>query len=285
MNGLINDCVTLCSYIYDALPPAEYWSVVNIAKTANRTFTYPSIKEIPTSYGYSYDRVPQELLAQGVIEALMPNRWFTRWGNAISGSYSANGKDFLTTIARDKGYLNFLKLPNDQTVAHFYYEWRNSRENWGPVEAGQYSVLINKQKLVEFTRWYSNTSPQFVLQTGDLYFLGQNLKFEGEVKRKTVDLMIKNINSIVPKEQFYELREDSSVTTYEQQKNRNRLTKVSDRLEDTYKQIQREIEKHPVLGVALIPIQKKGFGIFVNNSAILKPTSPQILPSNSPSSS
>ncbi len=256
-NGLVRDAVKIASNIYDSLTPYEDWVIVNICKSHNWSFTYPDCPEIPTGFGYIYDKVPDILEKDGVIEA-KTNKWFI--GLTTKPYSSENPKnlpiyDTISIVARAKKYFN------KETRAEYYKKYDTSTNTYeGPKVAGQYSALINVKKLIKFIRWYGNQSPRFNSVTGELSYLGYSLKFSGLDKINAVKLLVDNIGSIVRYKDFYEIREgvnfDSDIKTQKQ--------KIQNSLESMYKSIKNDVTSSDLKSYIVLA-QQNGFGMFINH--------------------
>jgi len=255
MSGLINDALLLCRSVLDCLTPNEDWAIINIAKTSNRTFTFPSIPEIPTSFGYTYDNVPKLLIENGVIEETLPNRWYVSLINRDE-KYQLSSWDNITSMLYKNKYIN-----NDKK-AYYYYSYSHSTENrYGPKISGQHAVLINKQKLLFFTNWYSNQWPKFNNTTGTFEYLGYQIKFEGDLIIKTVNLLINNINSIVNKEVLYDVR---GTGDFQIMKKRGKVTSANDATKKIYESIKKKIKDHEQLKKYLVIASWEGYGLFIS---------------------
>lgn len=257
MNGLVNDAVRLCTVIWDSLLPTSQWAVVNIAKSKNALFTYPTkYQEIPTSFGYTYDRVPQYLSECGVIEALGVSRWFMFFSKGISEKTT----DLITNVARAKKYIS-----EDQS-ASYYHTLSDYKQRYGPTEPGQYAILINVSKMSNFIRRSLTTIPQFSEDSGILSFLGKVIRFDGEVEKKSVRLLVDNIGSIVTKEEFYSIPRGAKNYKAIVESKKGSL---HDSLEKMFNKIKSKFYEDKDLKNALIFVQKDGFGIFVNQRSLL----------------
>ena len=171
MNGLLKDAFKLSVQIFDSLSPSDKYVIVNIAKTTNSTFTYPANSEIPTSYGYLFDKTPQVLIEEKVFIVKEKNKWWI--GN---DKIKQNTLDLITIMARSKGYLN------KDEWAHYYSQWIYDHYNYGPTCSGLYVVLIDVLKLKEFINKLSGALPVFNEATKSLEFLGQTVLFSGELR-------------------------------------------------------------------------------------------------------
>ena len=266
MNRLIEDAINLSETVLDSLLPGQEWVIVNIAKTDTQTFALDGIPQIPTCFGYVYDRVPELLEKEGIIEAKEENRWYTEVKNIshyMNDDFTeiAFAKlrelDGITAFTRKKGYLT-----EDEIVE---YIDGSDRVNFNRQFGKQYAVLMNRKAMEQFIGWYRGLTPKFDEKTGELHFLGQTMKFSGAITIKTVKLLMDNLNSFVSKKDFYNLR---GVDNYDTKIRLKKLTAIHDIFEKSIKDIKTTLAKNPKIEEALTIIQKDGFGIFMNKKVM-----------------
>lgn len=265
INGLVQDALKTANYILNSLTPYDEWVIVNLCKvTNNPAFTYPTYPEIPTIFGYSFDKVPEFFIKEGVIEAKTFDKWYS--GLTIVPYYGSQKHDGLpiydgiTKIARNKEYIN------KSNRVGYYEKWKRDYVDDGPGGVEHYSALINVKKLREFVRWYGNQSPKVDIKNGHLYYLKFVLPFNGDEKIKAVKLLVDNINSIVSYKEFYEIREG---TNYDKDSIKQK-SRIHNSLESMFKTIKSELKKSELKNY-LIMVQQDGFGMFIN---YIKPEKP-----------
>lgn len=259
MTSSIRDCLSLVLNIHDSLSPHDSWKVVNIGKSTNSTFSWPSYPSIPWSFGYSYDSVSQILEEEGVIEAKIQDAWYI----GITKT-SASQSDPITILARKKGYLK-----NDESVK-YYSKWTSEHVDHGPTSVGgQFSILVNVQNLIKFYWKYNEQTlpprPTFNETTKNLDFLGESVHFMGEIEQKSVRLLMENLNSLVSKKEFYEVRGEVG---YEETVKKKRPTLVHEPLEKMFTEIKKKIMANKKLKNVLILAQQDGFGMFLNQKTL-----------------
>lgn len=271
--GIVNDASKLCLKIFNSTPPNKPWTIINIAKSSNETFTYPDYIEIPTSFGYAYDNVPTFLKDEGVFEATMQNKWFTNVANRSAVRVNIGLHDVITEVARSKGYLE------NKAEAQFYFKLKRQYVDEGPVTSGQYAVLVNMKNLIRFYGKYNppqiEDSPTFDVSTGDLIFLGEKVHVEGDIHIKSMALLIKNINSRVSAKELYEIRQNSN---YEQEVAKYKKTPTNDIVEQVFKSLKTKVDENDKLRKIIVFVQRDGFGIFIDRNAMQLLTNPQKTP-------
>lgn len=257
-SGLVQDAIKTAIAIVNSITPYNKWVIVNIGKTPNLTFTYPTIPVIPTCFGYNYDKVPELFETDGVIEAKIEKRWFVKLTKSSYDTYAPpvyEKFDFITKTARVKNYFD------KDTRADYYNKepgvYRHGGGNYGPEIPGQYAVLINVDQLRRFMGFYSGSVPLYYISNKCLFYRGNKLTIDGEVEGKLVDILIKNYNSIVPKEIIYKYIHPSGK---EYAKNK---TFADDSIKSSYKRIEKKFNKDTFFGPNFLLAQKRGFGIFV----------------------
>jgi hypothetical protein len=252
MKNVEYDAYLTASSIYQSVLSTDNFTVVNIAKTeTNKTFNYPSISEIPWSYGYVFDNVPRLLVEHGVIISKINGLWYTNKGlNKSNGNY----KDEITLKAVERKYFD------KDEHAEYYIKYREYPKpvDRGPQPAGLYSCLIDIDKLVHFINFYNFYTPKFDISTGVLRFLDSVVKFEGEYQIKAVELLINNINKRISPGDFYKIPRGL--------KNYKGTPPQMEASKKLIKEIRAKIEENDFLSKGLICVQNKGFGIFIDVS-------------------
>ncbi len=248
MKNVEYDAYLVAQNIFQSILRGDKYTIANIAKSDIKTFNYPSIKEIPWSFGYSYDNVPRLLSENGVIVEKIENRWFTKRTSCTTKDAK---HDQITNRAIQLTYFE-----PDET-ANYYIKYNRDYWDFGPQPGGLYACLVDVKRLVDFINWFNFYLPKFDIKNGILNFLGSSVKFEGEYQLKAADLLIKNLNSRVTNEDFYNLPRDL--------KNFKGTAPQKEASKKLFKEIREKIELNSFLANGLVCIQRKGFGIFIDN--------------------
>ena len=248
--------------IYNSLSPRDTWKIVNIGKSNNQVFNWPSYPSIPWSYGYTYDSVPQILEEDGVIEAKVANSWFMGVENGTKQFLDA-----ITIAARQKKYIT------DDEIVNFYCKYSHSRKSndRGPTSVGgQYSILVNIQKLIAFYQKYNQEAtppkPIFNEKVRTLDFLGEKILFKGKIEQKSVKILVDNMNSMVSKKDFFDVRGEGK---YEVEVKKFGSTPAHEPIEKVFKEIKSKITSNDKLKKVLILAQQEGFGMFIDQKAVV----------------
>lgn len=262
-NSVVDDAIKTIAWILDGTIPSDKYVVVNIAKSSNPFFIYPGNKEIPTSYGYGYDRTPALLMQEKCVLGMVPKRWFvgTTKENPrykVMGNYELAS---LTTLGRK------LKAINDD---EYYRNYLGEYSHMGPNETGQYAILLDVEASRNYYWRVKGLVPTF--NNGSLNFLGQLLTFEKQ-QANGVEVLIKNINSIVGMESFYSAVYDKNPKEYLSEIAENGKTGVHDKLESIIKQIRAKIDANRILEKALLMVRHDGFGMFIDHKQANTPLS------------
>lgn len=261
MNNLTQDALRLSETILDSLLPNEGWVIVNIAQINQKTFKVPTWPGIPTSFGYEFDKVPDLLIEEGVIEMLASDHWFTD----VTSLMLLEGESInqMTVFARGKGYIK-----QNENIEFMWTGIINGvKMYWRGSYRGQYAALINRKQLEVFIKYCKNLGPKFNEETGTFEFLGETVNFEGKVEIKSVQLLVQNLNSIVAKEDFYKVRGKED---YQVIKKEHGVTRLHDVLEKVFDKIKKKFETNPKLKDTIKLVQKDGFGMFINTKATLQ---------------
>jgi hypothetical protein len=264
MNLTFQNAMLTGNIILNNISPRDRWIIVNIAQTENQVFSYPSIPELPTCFGYVFDKVPQILEEEGVIEAKINGLWFLKISSIKKEYLGKTGKDSITVVARHKGYIKKTEI-----AEHYIKYDKYLKLDTGPKARGQYSVLINVNRLRLFINWYSGLTPIFNDNNKTLEFLNEKIQFNGDVNIKSIKLLIDNINSMVSNKDFYEI--PRGLTNYNELIKHKGKTKVHESLKKIFKEIENKIKSNNILKNVLIPVQKDGYGIFINNKKLQLP--------------
>jgi len=276
-NGLTNDASLLCETIFSNCIPNSNWMFINIAKNildSNRTFNLNYFPLIKTTYAYFIDDVPQLLITEGVIEKFINGRWITGLEN-IKNTY----ENALTVYARSKGIIK-----NNESVGIFYDS--SNINSFGPKYYGQYAALINIDALKTFYFKYnpptisssgSDSLPIFDNSKGVFIFIGKSITIKANLKKKLLDLLVKNINRIVSDEELYDIR---GVGKYKSKTANKTLEPANDANEKLVKELKEELYSIPEFKKTLFFVNHFGSGLFVDKRFVTSDISPQQNPQN-----
>jgi hypothetical protein len=246
--------------ILGTLSPRDSYVVVNIAKSNNPIFSYPSIPEIPSVFGYNFDKVPQILEEEEVICAKVSNRWYINRSISLWKDERGDALDIkahaLGILPKKNGYGYYKARDNNYTRS----------QSFGPIVSGQYAALISVERLKLFVGKSSEPVKSKVPQMIDgkyLEFMGERIEFSG-LELRAVACLVKNIGSIVSVQDFCETDPDDNYDRYVKEK---KLTELDDKLSKRLEAIRRKIKSNSVLSKLLVPAKQEGFGLFVNQSA------------------
>lgn len=170
-NNVVQDAVGLAKAILDSLLPTDRWTIVNVARNGDRIINLTNISEIPPSFGYSFDNVQRLLHQEGVIEAVVRDRWFAKVVNTPLRS-AATKNDPITSIARKKGYMSSAQYAKFYESIDLYI-----RSKFGPKMSGQAAILINVNSLLEFVKKYNSlktTQRDYIYENGELHITLKN---------------------------------------------------------------------------------------------------------------
>lgn len=269
------DALELAQKILDSLLIQDKWTIVNILIDDRDAILIKNYHLIPPSFGYKYVSTITLLEENGVVEGKTNNWWYV--GSVKSNSYIWNTfpqeiqlDDHISEVARKKGYIN-----KDESVRYYYDV---SKGDVGPQLHEQYAILVNREKLEDFINYFKELKPRFNLDTGILEFMGESVQIDGKINRKSFNLLFDNLNSIVTKKEFYEVREKQDYDIIYKQPG---ITKLHDVLKKVFLELKEKVESYPKLKHAIKFVQKDGFGIFIDEKALTevinKPNSPKLL--------
>jgi hypothetical protein len=271
--NVTQDALKLAKNIQKSLPPDENKAlvVVNILVDSRDEFSLDEYPSIFQSFGYRYDKTPDFLEKNGVIEAKNEGKWYVDivdtndvWVKRILPETRLVDPIALTALKK--------KYIKDDQIPKYYYEatyWGDAMTNvysWGPKKHGQMAILINRKKLEDFINWFSGLKPKFNEGTGLFEFLGETAQIDGKIEKKSFQLLLDNINSIVTKKEFYEVRGKKD---YEAIYKGTGILNTHDALEKIFTKLREKIESNPKFRQAIKFVQKDGFGIFINEKVLL----------------
>lgn len=171
-NVILNEALRLAKIIYQSFLPDEQWLIVNIALHKKDTFLIQGYPDIPTVFGYRFDKTTLLLEKHGVIEGKTPGLLYVRI--TVTDSYygryilpEATIIDDIGWIAREKGYIN-----HDQLV-----EYYNDGNSFGPRMHGQAAILVSRRALELFIKQQGDKFPITSQQNQDYWYTDKQLKF------------------------------------------------------------------------------------------------------------
>ncbi len=267
INDAVKNAILLGKKMLSTVSPRDEYIVVNIGKSNNLIFTYPSINDIPSSFGYFYDKVPQILEEEGVILAKKKNRWYI---NQVIQLWKNENPDSLDKVGQEIKLIN----PGEGFA---YYKCRQTSStrgsSIGPELAGQFAVIIDVKNLRFFLNKYTWSAPYFNIKSGVFKFLGEEMSFSGEKDKKRLDILVNNINCLISKQKFYETTDEK----YEIHKQRKSVIQIHDTLRKGFEKIKNNLIKNEKFKKSLVFNSENGFGIFVNNSYFKDETPKKLL--------
>lgn len=260
MNDLIADSLRLLNKILS--DTFEEYPLVHIAQNEYVVFSFPSFSKLPTGYGCVVDRTPQFLEREGVIKVL------------YSGKYVIFGYKNRLTMGRDRLEFEASELVRCATLYEKYVGRKIDLDGYSFFTEGAVSIrglrfiVVNGNAARSFIKKHSQILPVFDVINGVLSFSGEDLPFDGEITRKSVQLLIENVNSIVSPQDFHRLPRG------EEKKSNFKTTEEEKRM---FKDIRKKIESNKILKDALVCVVRRGFGIFLNQKLppILSVPTPQ----------
>lgn len=259
MNNVENDAYRLCKIILSDTEPSKSWKVVNIAIHSNDRFTFTGKSEIPTSYGYVCEDTPEYLIRLGIIALKSSDKWFSK-----IQIQDPNMKyiDLLTEYLR-----KVEAIRNFQYVSYYYSA---NKSNY-PQMRGQSATIIDIQRLREYVGYFDTSTPQFDFETGTFSFLNEKIQIEGRLQKLTIQALVKNFNSIIPKEDFFIIRNPDSKTTYKAECSTLIKKKATDNaLEKGFKEVSKKIKDKVRFKSTLVFVQNAGFGLFLDRNSYSK---------------
>lgn len=255
ISDLEKDALVLLKKINSSFPRENKWLVLNLARSKKRRFNLnPPHHVFPQCFGYSLESVPQLLVDRGVIVA-MDKLWFLSiTKNETPSKRRQTGNIFL--IGKENGFLN------EQNEVNFYLKVYRDRVDYGPVIPGHVSVLINAEKMRSFIDYYSAEKPFFNNADNSLNFMNQKIIFSGDVEIVGIKFLLKNINRMVSRKDFYQANGDNN---YDRIKKQEELTQLHDTIDKRFNQIKDRVNSNEILKNQLIFVKQNGFfGLFIN---------------------
>lgn len=246
--GIINDSLQLLKIIVNNSIPGEKYTIVNIAKSSMLAFTDKTRTKIPTSFGFSFDKVPEYLKTQNIFIEEWIGRWFL---GKVKGTRQSWVGEKITDKARELGYFD------SNTIASYFLESVSfsDKVDFGMDLPLQRAVLVDIEKAKEFIAWNEGSTPLFYESNKTLYYRGKQLTFQGLVESRFIDILVKNSNSIVPKKDIYEY-------VYPEGKEYSKNKSFADdSLKSTFKRLKVKIAEDKFFDESFALVEKKGFGI------------------------
>lgn len=260
IDNINSDSVRFCSTILDVTTPNENYCIVNIARVKDAIF-YPTGlgKMSPQSYGYKFDKTPQFLIESKVILGMIKEHWYVGVEKRQSDDI-----DEITRIAHEVGYFG------PEKTSGYYSAWRGGIEHNGPFSdyPNQYSVIVDIKAAKHFISMIEGSVPIYDPDMRSLIFRNIKISFQG-YQALGIELLVKNINSIVTYKDFYCAVYDKQAEDYDAEikNSSDKATGVHAKLDSVYKQIQTKIYGSEI-GNYLVIAQHIGFGLFVNQKMI-----------------
>lgn len=273
MNSLIQDAINLCQLIDSSVPPYSNYEIVNIAIDSGVGGVTRGGDIMPKFYKYTMENVPRLLRDQGVFLALIIGRWYIGKfkENTLNKMHPRYHPPHTEDVIQLKDIARKVGLYSSDESPFFYVNPDASDpEIFGIRKRGQYTILIDMQKARNFMALYSQKSPSLDNVTGVLTLGGKSVTFKGDITIKSVELLVNNLNSIVLREDFYNIpRGSKSYKTHIKEKGK---TKIHDILNKQFDSVKATIFENNDLNRLLIPCKTRfGYGLFINQSVFKNP--------------
>jgi len=277
------DSVRIVRAILDDFLDDQEWSVINLAErnlvkkefSRDRYLFQQPHSDIPPAYLFENFNTLKYLTSIGVIHGTMFNsgwsygmqrdRSINEMPDTTIGRYIRDADweaGHITNILIDLGYLT-----EKSRVAIFCLCKKVGRYDaecdQGPHFSGEGFTLVFKSELESFLKSLVGHEPIF--SDNAFYFLGEKIELKGEIQQKSLELLIKNINRIVSKEAFYDVRGFGNYQRHVKQKGK---TPIHDITKKIFSKIKDELGKNGKIKESLMFVTQNGYGIFVNKSSL-----------------
>lgn len=285
MNKTLDEAQKLVKKILDDFPPHKNWRIINYCFQENDLVLFDKYPEIPKPYyiDSSTDNNVFDLLKyHGLFDDSWENMWYecilperlpSDRRNGLAQGYKERLRDKEADMISGFTYqLRELGEIGEYSSVRTYYrvevegEYDITFQDQGPEARGGFVLFFRKQ-LEHFLNYYSNKYPIYDRKTKTLKYLGEEVKFDGELEARTAELLITNINSLVSREEFYSVRGDE-VTKYQ---NIKRKTQLHDTLKKQFENFEKKVKSNSNLVKALVFVIQDGYGVFINTRLPIDP--------------
>lgn len=273
MNKLIEDAIKLCEVIDNSHPPDSGYEILNIAME-DELGGVSRGSSPRTYYRYRLKNVPRLLREQGVFLETIQGRWYRgklrdEFLELVEKKYNPIDKATIKQLKKAAVEVGYYKK-NESPYFEIDLSSDDFQDRYGEQKGGLYTVLVDMDKARDFVALYSETDPSFDEETGKLSIAGKSIDFSGEIKKKSVELLVANINGIVPKEDFYNIPRGQK--NYQKHVKEKGKTTIHDSLNKMFKSIEEDIEANKFFKRTILPVQNKsGYGLFINQSVFTNP--------------
>jgi hypothetical protein len=288
-NKIINNAIELVENILYEFPPDNDWYIVNLtlvpeSEERKRISFEAPYDTIPAPFTYKNKQIISFLHHAGVFYFDPPcdEGWWSgtfqfdkkpkyagldiRYSEELMWSLVDHHALDITEKLRQINQLEKNHRVSIFSDIKAHDEHSITEYDLGPNLPGQYYALIFRSDAEYFLQFYKEQIP--LIEKDCLAFLGHRVTFKGEVELATIKLLITKRNSIISKKEFYEAGGNDN---YEQLTRIKGKTKFHDNLKKRFEAIREKIHKHKNLKAALIFVSKDGYGVFVNNAALVAP--------------
>lgn len=261
----IEDLLSLIKRIYSEnnLELEFFTANIFLGKATDKYFNYSHEFEdnsMEKAFGY-YFKETLDRLRQLNFVVVVASDWYLFSVSDEMGiqMFSKQKIDKLTRTLQKSGFIR----STDRAISDKDVVWKDI------LPQTVHTVLIDTQKLKQFiiSNEDKNNSISFDKEKAVLQFRKYEIKFtKDSYEAKTLALLIKNINSIVSKKEFHEI----SGKSYPVDISKTRLTPIHDVLKKRFLSLRKKIKSHPGFKKVIIFVQDDGFGIFINNKALIE---------------
>lgn len=253
MNAFEKDAYNLVSEILNNSIPYLSWKIVNIALDSRPVFRFNDYPYISETYGYSNYQTPLFLLAYKIFEADNKSNWHVGFNTPSELRRLVKSGSFYNKVV-DKDHCKS-GIP---TYYHYSRSGKTMTSDRGPEMTGHLMVFVNLDYARKFLARFDQNEPRFNIDTGTLSFLGASVTFNGEVMKKSVSLLVNNINSMVSKHDFLVIPRDEVG---------NKNYKSTGEEETTFKEIAKKVSSNEVLKRCFVFHRHNSYGMFVDKKA------------------
>lgn len=269
-NEFINEAYRFLNLIYDTIDPSLEWVIIN-ARYSQDTNKENSIDP----YTFKFRGVPEYLEKTKSIEAV-------RKGVVYEDHFILNKKFrgyelFLKDQIDDEIWLTLVGAKKIEYGADFFINYGQALEGYGyedsegvvtyPIRKDsneRYAILIFPRMLERHLENPYNKLHGF--QDGILSIAGNAISFKG-IQSKLVEKLYHNLNSIVSYEELYKAR-GIEEENFDRDLIRLKKTKIHRIIKDSCSEIKAKIRKDKFAKNLVFLIESKGYGMFIDKSAI-----------------